>query len=228
MEDDAAEPTSKRRSAGLIAVLLCSVAAHASWLAYVLWVTGWTGLAWLQIQGGAFLLLPCVLVSAAVGAIPTMRSARPIRNWLAFTAMNGLTAFMALGLATPFVNTPFISGPTGLLVAALYDERGPMGMLMDAALALGLIGAGYVVATYLQLWMLGARPRAWWMVVATVVLAMVPVAALAMIQVVPPFGGQADFIHAVKMGYPVPWTGLLLGAAGLVPARPQQATDPTD
>lgn len=189
---------------GSVLVLACL--GLACWLYEVLVARGWDGLAWLYPFPRS--AIPACLFVALASLVPVWRQGiAPHRKvglylvlvWglalasftLARDAVMGLNRVVVMGMSADDVRTYLLTRLGWLLVALL---------LASVGMGLGLRWLGLPV-----------RRRT----IGFLVLALVAVvlASWLTIQVVPALNGQRDFIHAVKMGYPVFWTILLVAGA---------------
>lgn len=183
---------------GLLPVGLAAT-AWSLWMAEVVLLAGWEGLAWLErFQWAA---LPAC-VCAATAWLVALRPGRPPAAALTIAALGALGGFV-LGR-----HALYHLGSIGFMLS-----YGPQGVWIVAGWALlalvvstgGLTMAARRIDLHLPVRALGA-------LVAAQLLAL-PMAWLT-ITIVPALNGSRDGIHAIKMGYPVFWVVVLCSAAG--------------
>lgn len=187
----------------VVLILGLAFLANGLWLAEVIWMTGWEGLGWLwQAQYSAYAgvglailayLLPFILIGKARGP----------RLWISAIEL-------------------FFSSVVAFLIARniLYGLYGGMAVLtisphllylMLAAL-LALVAGSFYLTTQRRL----ARPGIsyyFWLFAA---LGAPGALSLFTVKIFPGFGSSSTFADAVKMGYPLFWTVLCLGAVSLL------------
>ncbi|PTL84856.1 hypothetical protein [Vitiosangium sp. GDMCC 1.1324] len=197
--------------AGSVLALACL--GLACWLYEVLAVRGWDGLAWLY----PFPLsaIPACLFVALASWLPVCGQGTSSRwkvglylvlAWsvalgsftLARDAVFGLLGSRTMGMSAEEMRTYHLT-QLGWLFAAL--------VLASVGMGVGLRWLGFPV-----------RRRT--VLLLALALVAVPPASLLTLQVVPALHGQRDFIHAVKMGYPVFWTVLLVAGAVALGRQP--------
>lgn len=186
-------------AAARIGVLVLTAAgAWAVWLAEVFWVKGWTGLVWLSGFNWSSLPASAIIVAAASYVLA------PRAVWR--DRLRFLTASVFLVVAA------FVVGRT-----ALFQLFGPTHLppLLGPLWPLALLGAGLAPSIGLAIladrWLVRLR---WWTGAAVAVAIAAAIGlAFATIGVFPAPNGSTDMIHAVKMGYPIFWSALLVPLA---------------
>ncbi len=173
-------------------VVVAAALAWGIWCAGIAWFNGWEGLNWLWgFQWGA---VPVCVVIAAASAVAVTRDHDAVR----------LSIFILLA--------------SGLCLGAFAAARAELYTLFSRALE--PVGAGphirlalYGIAVAAGLTWLTLRlltPLAWWtaLCLAGALLLALPL-ALATVAVFP---GErhSDFFNAIRLGYPVLWTALLV------------------
>jgi hypothetical protein len=167
------------------------------WLGEVCWVKGWTGLAWLS--GFNWSAVPiCLLVVVLCGWL--MNGHPPWSARLKFFAA-GFIASLAAFVVERFVAFELFSGgaPAGLTV------------VVAGAFILGVALVPIVVPVVSKRWL---APTSYLAVLYLfgALLLVLPL-SFATVRVLPALNGSSDEIHAIKMGYPVFWTALLVPTA---------------
>jgi hypothetical protein len=184
------------RSSLLIAAIVAGAfAAWGLWLGEVCLVKGWAGLAWLD--GFNWSSLPI----CAVVAITSSYAASPDAGW------RGRTAFVLFGFV--LMAGAFAAGREAVIdffSAWVIPYDPPLVILAAAGLAVsaGLTAAARWWLAPVHLWTAAA--------VAAALIAVLPLSVMT-IAVFPALNGSTDEVHAVKMGYPVLWTALLVPLA---------------
>ncbi|HLK90876.1 MAG TPA: hypothetical protein VKZ18_13345 [Polyangia bacterium] len=191
------------------AVLALAGGALGAWLYEVVQVRGWEGLRWLSAFPRAG-LAGSVLVPLAMLAVLVEPGRPSARRALAFLAVSTAVCLAAFALGRAGVYALFEPGhlpPAG---------RAPAFEAMELTL-LALVGAAVGLWASVRALL---RPLTRW-AVAYLALAIVLVlpASVATIRLVPALNGSQDFVHAVKMGYPVFWTVVLVAAAVAVAVK---------
>jgi hypothetical protein len=178
-------------------VVAGALVAWVLWLAEVSWVKGWTGLNWLS--GFNWSAVPiCALIaglSAYVASAPDRRHERVRFICAAFIVT--FTAFVIGRWAAFELFSGWVSSGRGLRAAS------------------ALVFSGLLVSVGLT-WLanrLLAPLRNWTWIVLLLTLLLVAPLSVATIKVLPALNGSRDEIHAIKMGYPIFWTALLVPLA---------------
>jgi hypothetical protein len=182
-----------------------ALAAWGMWLVEVLVVRGWEGLAWLQ--GFQWASVPASVAAASC--------------WL--VAMDGKVPRSGpLAIASAGVLAGFVVARNGLYAVGslifmfTYGAAGAWLVLGQLALGLALSTTGLWWAARLS----GHAPTRWHAARLTAMPVLSIPLAMLTIAVVPALNGSQDFLHAIKMGYPLFWAVLLLRFAALeMPAR---------
>jgi hypothetical protein len=178
-------------------LLGAAFAAWGLWLAEVLWVKGWAGLAW--AAGFNWSALPaCALVVLMASYLVTPQARWPDRAM--FLGVAWVIAVSAFAMARWAVLELFSGGFPGRAVP------GPGFVLLIAWV---IVPVGLTIAG--KRWL---APLHYWTgtLVAAGLLVVLPL-SFATIKVFPAFNGSTDQIHAIKMGYPVFWTAVLIPVA---------------
>jgi hypothetical protein len=189
-------PKWSRPAARIAIVLAGASAACGLWLGEVCWVKGWRGLAWLA--GFQWSSLPICIVIVSLCLL--VGGPASWRNRMKFLTAGSAVALMSFLLERYVAFEVFSGWP-------------PLGL--DARLVLGfLFGAATVPVTFPLLckWWLSTVS---WLASVFLAIALVLVLPLSFVTVLvlPAFNGSTDPIHAIKMGYPVFWTALLVPVA---------------
>jgi hypothetical protein len=208
----AQSPVRARRvaSEGIARAVLVAAGALVAWglwLAEVCWLRGWRGLAWLS--GFQWAAVPICLILMVVAGVVVGKDA----GWRA------RAAFVGAGAAVSLVAFVLARQATyELFAGGLVPGSPSAGPLVELFVAWA--GASVGLTMLANRWL--APLRAWASALVAVALVAALPLAFATIQIVPALNGSTDFIHAVKMGYPVFWTSLLVPLA-LLAGRGQGA-----
>jgi hypothetical protein len=186
----------------LLLVVAGAFVAWGLWLGEVVWIKGWTGLAWLS--GFNWSAVPiCFLVVAVASYLVTERATW--RNRLAFVASGfvlAMAAFVAARAAAfDLFSFKFFYGQS-INWWAVRD-------LLFIALAGIAVSVGLAVAAGRFL----TPVRGWTVLLLAAALLLALPLSLVTIEIFPALNGSDDAIHSVKMGYPVFWTALLVPLA---------------
>jgi hypothetical protein len=182
---------------GLSLFLAGAFAAWGLWLAEVRWVKGWAGLAWLS--GFNWSALPaCALIVVMASYFVTAHARWPDRAM--FLGVAWVIAVSAFAMARWAAFEMFSGGFPG------REVPGPGFVLLIAGL---IVPVGFTIAG--KRWL---GPLHYWTgtLVAIGLLLVLPL-SFATIKVFPALNGSTDQIHAIKMGYPVFWTAVLIPVA---------------
>ena len=178
--------------------LASALAAWGAWLAELFWIKGWTGLAWLS--GFNWSSLPAsvaILVGSSYFLAPDAGS-------------RGRWRFVGVGVALAMAS--FVVARVSLF--QLFGPTNVPGRL-DIPAAAGVLAAGLAPAIGIALlasrWLVPLR--GWTGAMVAVALAASIVLAFATVRLFPAVNGSTDDIHAIKMGYPILWCGLLVPLA---------------
>jgi hypothetical protein len=174
-----------------------ALVAWGCWLAEVLWVKGWPGLAW--ASGFNWSALPaCALVVVIASYFVTAQAGWPDRS-------------MFLGVGWAIAVSAFAMARWALLELFAAGFPGRALPVPGFVLLIGwvIVPAGLTLAG--RRWL---APLHYWTgaLVAIALLLVLPF-SFATIKVFPAVNGSTDQIHAIKMGYPVFWTALLIPVA---------------
>jgi hypothetical protein len=184
-----------QRVAVLLVVLAGALAAWSMWWTEIWWFKGWNSLAWLS--GYNWSAIPICLCIAAVSSIAPARSI-PLGRRLCFVGIASLLMWGAFDIGR----------------AALFElgqSWFPRGGGLDTWLAtLLLADVGVAFALFFCANKLLTPLHAWTSLLLLLALSAVAPLSAATIHLIPAVRGQTDAVHAVKMGYPVFWTALLI------------------
>ena len=193
----------------LISLFLAGVfAAWGLWIADVWWVKGWAGLAWLSgFNWSAFpICLLIVIMSSYLVAKHIRVSERII--FVGFGCLITIAAFAMTRWAAFELFAGSISVRPGLEAIVV------------------LVIAGLIVSVGLTVsanrWL--APLHYWTGILVAVGLFLVLPLSFGTIKIFPAFNGSTDQIHAVKMGYPVLWTAVLIPIALRLGRKAQPAS----
>ena len=168
------------------------------WLADVLWIKGWTGLAWLSGFNWSSLPVCAVIVIASSYFLEPTAAWRDRRKFVtcAFLLVTGSFVVARSALFQLFGSTNLPGEP-------------------DPVSALQLLGSGVAPAVGLALfadrWLVSLHRWTGGLVALSFVVAVA--LAFATIRLFPAVNGSTDPIHAIKMGYPIFWCGVLVPVA---------------
>jgi hypothetical protein len=201
-----------------VVVLVFGGASLALWRGEVELIKGWDGLNWLN--GYPWAVIPiCALVAASIlvavlaAAPPPARDAiqsRGIRRTcVTFIAIATGIAWLSFEIARRWLESShawlmFSPPPLSTRISWLAPPVG--------SIALSAVGF-FVTIDRLLL-----RLRIWAVGLFVVALILTMPASWLLLQLLPAHG-YTDEIHAIKAGYPMLWTNLLMGAAGAAAAR---------
>lgn len=180
----------------MLVVVVGALIAWSMWWTEIWWVKGWNSLAWLS--GYNWSAIPICLCIAAVSSIALGRAIPPMQR-LRFVAIAALLMWAAfdIGRAALFE------------VGTAWTTRS--GLLFDTWLAsLLLADVGVAFALFFCAHKLIAPLRPWTGLLLLLALSAVAPLSAVTIHLIPALRGQTDAVHAVKMGYPVFWTALLV------------------
>jgi hypothetical protein len=168
--------------------------AWSLWLGEVCLVKGWAGLAWLD--GFNWSVLPV----CAVIAVACSYAVSPQAGW------RGRMKFVLAGFVLTAGAFVVARGAVIDFFSAWVVPYHPLVSLAAAGLA---VSAGLTAAA--GRWL--APVHAWTAAVVAAALIAVPPLSFVTVTAFPAVNGSTDAIHAVKMGYPVLWTALLMPLA---------------
>jgi hypothetical protein len=182
------------RLAPLLAAFVSAAVCWGLWLGEVCLVTGWAGLAWLS--GFNWSALPiCAVIAVTSSYAVSLQAGWRARMMFVLAAGALMAGAFAAGRQAVFdlvsAWVPYYPALVTLAAAGLAVSAG-----LPAA-------AGWRLAP-VQVW----TPAA----VAAALLAVLPLSFMT-VTVFPAFNGATDEVHAIKMGYPVLWTALLVPLA---------------
>jgi hypothetical protein len=184
-------------------VIVAAVVALGLWLAEVYWVKGWAGLAWLDGFNWSSLPICAVIVTTCSDFVAPDAAWRDRIKFVFFALLLTIAAFVSGRWAMIEIDSIWgWYGQPPLVV--LYPQ--PFVVLGAAGLT---VSGGLTVAA--NRWL---TPLYSWTVLAVIVsLALVLPLSFVTVAVFPALNGDTDWIHAIKMGYPVLWTALLVPPA---------------
>jgi hypothetical protein len=175
--------------------IVAAFAAWGLWLGEVCWVKGWAGLAWLDGFNWSALPICAVIAVTASYAVSPDAAWRGRIRFVLFGFMLTTGAFAAGRQAMFEIGTAW--------VFPYYD---PFVTLAAAGLA---VSAGLMAAA--SRWL--APVHVWTVVTIFVALVLVLPLSFMTVAVFPALNGSTNDLHAIKMGYPVLWTALLVPLA---------------
>jgi hypothetical protein len=176
-------------------LIVSASAAWGLWLGEVCWVKGWAGLAWLDSFNWS------ALPVCAVIALTSSYAVAPEAGWrqrMTFVLLGGALTAGAFAIGRQAV-IDFFS-------AWLVPYHEPLVTLAAAGLA---VSAGLTAAA--GRWL--APLHVWTAAIVAVALVLAVPLSVVTVAAFPALNGSTDEIHAVKMGYPVLWTALLVPLA---------------
>jgi hypothetical protein len=190
----------------------------ALWRGEVELIKGWAGLSWLN--GYPWAAVPvCALVAASVlatslaAAPPAAREAIQPRGvgraCVTFLAIAAGIAWVSFEIARRWLETSH-----AWLMFSPPPLATRIGWLMPAVGSITWCAVGFFVAIDRLL----LRLRPWCIALFAAALILVMPASWLSLQLVPAHG-YTDPLHAIKAGYPMLWTNLLMGAAAGAAAR---------
>jgi hypothetical protein len=183
-----------------------ALAAWGLWFAELLWIKGWTGLAWLS--GFNWSAVPiCALLSLITSYFVGAKRESPTR--LVFVAVVFTVSIASFAIERQIAFHLFSGGFPGRSSFAFGTLAIIVGLVSSAALA-------YSANRWL------APMHSWvGILVAIALLAVLPL-SVATIKLFPAVNGSTDQLHSIKMGYPVFWTCLLIPLALWLGARKEE------
>lgn len=194
----------------LALVLLLSALSQGLWLGEVVWVKTWDGLSWLHSD---MLSAYGVIVLAVVAMFVPLWSKRP--SLLKANVSLGLMYAVSLGCYW-FAKSHLYQLHSKLYFLSKPSTSSPvLQAFLPLALYAFVLGLGFFVVVRF-LWTLFSL---WSLVVYPLALALVLLLSYATIQVVPALNGDKDYIHVVKMGYPMFWLPLMMFVATWVSTK---------
>jgi hypothetical protein len=181
-----------------VVVIAAAFAAWSLWLADVLWIKGWSGLAWLSGFNWSSLPACAVIVTASSYFLEPTAAWRNRQKFVACAFLLTIGSFV-------------------IARSALFQLFGPTNLpaQRDPSLAARLLVSGLAPAIGLALfadWWL-VRLRRWTGALVALSLVAAIGLAFATIKLFPAVNGSTDAIHAIKMGYPIFWCGVLVPVA---------------
>jgi hypothetical protein len=184
-------------------------AAWGIWIAEVVWIKGWEGLAWLS--GFNWSLLPICGLIVIISSYAVTSEA----SFWKRAAFIGVT-WMIMIAAAIFVRRAAFE----LFAGSIFGPEGSKDLIF--ILLAGLcVAAGLVISANRWLAPLHHWTAVW---VALALLLVLPL-SIVTIKAFPAINGSTDQIHSIKMGYPVFWMALLVPAT-LVLGRKRKVAPP--
>jgi hypothetical protein len=200
----------------VLAILALGGLSCAAWLAEVALLKGWEGLRWLEsYPNAAFVGIPCVVLSVVLPILISRRT-KP-RHVALFVASACLVAWLSFSLARNALLELHSTSAAWMVLAgeramALTFTLRHLGALVSAGV---LAALGFTVAMRIFLAHVG-----WWTAgLFLLAIALVMPMGKLTILVMPALNGQTDYLHVVKMGYPLFWTNVLMGLASWLAVR---------
>jgi hypothetical protein len=201
-------------------LMIAAFVAWALWLGEVVWVKGWAGLAWLDEFNWSSVPICAVIVVTASYFVSADAPWRERTKFVAFGFALAIWAFREgrWAMMEFFMDLPFpLPGYKPTITEILSDVAVSVGTLIVSGLA---VSVGLVAAA--TRWL--APLHIWTAIVVIVALLLVLPLSLLTVTVFPALSGNTDEIHAVKMGYPVLWTALLVPLSLRVGRRGHSST----
>jgi hypothetical protein len=182
------------RSLYLLPLSIGAFAAWGLWLAEIYWNKNWAGLSW--VSGFNWSSIPICAMIASVSSFVAV-SPIPSTRRFKFIGLSFALMLAAFTLARWAIFNLFSGG---------YVDWGliPAGMALVTAWA--SVSIGLTVAANRLLVQLHPLTC----ILTAFALVLVLPLAFATIAIFPALNGSRDYIHAIKMGYPVFWTALLV------------------
>jgi hypothetical protein len=168
------------------------------WTAEVRWATGWAGTAWLSGFNWSAVPIGAVIGVSASYCV-SARASGVRRAWfVGFACVASVVAFAIARWAAFELFAEGVPGRAAIRVG-----------LAGGLLALLLVSVGLTMSA--SRWLAPLSP--WAAVLLGGALTLVLPLSFATIKIFPAVNGSTDEIHAIKMGYPVLWTALLVPLA---------------
>jgi hypothetical protein len=197
-----------------LTVIAGAFVAWGLWMEEVIWLMGWAGLAWLDEFNWSSLPISAVIMATSSYVVASRAGWRSRAIFIGLGSVLAVAAFAVVrwvaehffGFSYPmffffpispifgFSADPFVSFLEHLTVIVLVGI---------------LVAAGLPVLAH---WCL-SPVRVWTAPLLALGLILVLPLSVATIQVFPALNGSTDDVHAVKMGYPVFWTALVIPLA---------------
>ena len=187
-----------------------------AWLGEVLYVKGWQGLRWLDGYPTASVLgVVCVVLSVALPIHVSRGSG--LRRVALFVAVSSPIALLSFELARSSLHA-LHSRSVGFMQLA-----GETAMARDFVLANagGLLGAAALTAVGFTIAARAILAPVNWRMAGLFLLALAFVWPMSVLTIwaFPALSGATDYLSAVKMGYPVLWTNVLMALASGLGSR---------
>ena len=181
----------------LLLVLAGAFAAWSIWLAEVCWVKGWAGLAWLS--GFNWSVLPiCALIVTIASYVVCGDASRSRR-----------LTFIGVGCAITIAASVVARWAAFELFSGGVPGRRSLGAAIVLLLADLSVAAGLTISA--NRWL--APLHSWTGILVAAGLLLVLPLSIVTVKAFPALNGSTDEIHAIKMGYPIFWTAVLVPAA---------------
>jgi hypothetical protein len=189
-------------------LIVAAFAAWGLWLGEVVWVKGWASLAWLDEFNWSSLPICAVIVVTASYLVSADAPWRERTKFVAFGFALTIWAFKEgrWAIMEVFMDLPMWPGHEPAIIQVLSNVALSAGALVAIGLA---VSAGLVAAA--SRWL--APLHIWTTLVVVAALLLVLPLSVITVMAFPALHGETDEIHAVKMGYPVLWTALLVPLA---------------
>jgi hypothetical protein len=194
-------------------LIIAAFVAWALWLAEVVWVKCWASLAWLDEFNWSSVPICAVIVVTASYFVSADAPWRERTKFVAFGFALAIWAMMESFMDLPFL----LPGYKPTITVILSDVAVSVGTLVGSGLA---VSVGLVAAA--SRWL--APLHIWTTVVVVVALLLVLPLSFLTVTVFPARNGGTDELHAIKMGYPVLWTALLVPLSLRVGRRRHSST----
>lgn len=190
----------------------------ALWRVEVELIKGWAGLNWLHGYPRAAVpvcalvsgsILVAVLAAAPPEARDAIRARGVGRTCVTFLAIVSGIAWLSFEIARQWLQTSnawLLFSPPPVITRADWLIQ-PVG-----SIALCAVGVYFAIDRLLL------RLRAWSIALFAAALILVMPASWLLLQVLPAHG-YTDVIHAIKSGYPMLWSNLLMASAAAIAAR---------
>ena len=171
--------------------------AWGLWIAEVVWITGWAGLAWTSSYDWSCIPISLVIMATSGHFVAP---AAPWRRQFLFVIVGSVLAVAAFQLSK--------SSLVELFSETMFGAGALAPMLLALAVAI-LFPLGLAVAAHSTL----IPVHLWTAPLLGLGLVLVGPLSLATIKLLPALNGATDALHAIKMGYPVFWTALVVPIA---------------
>jgi hypothetical protein len=201
-------------------LFVAAFVAWALWLGEVVWVKGWASLAWLDEFNWSSVPICAVIVVTSSYFVSADAPWRERTKFVAFGFALTMLAFMPgrWAIMEFFMDLPMWPGLEPTITEVLSFVAVSLATLVASGLA---VSVGLVAAA--NRWL--APLHIWTTFVVVVALILVLPLSFATVTEFPALNGSTDEIHALKMGYPVLWTALLVPLSLRVGRRRHSSRD---